>query len=109
MTTHEMPGAIEAHCYPITPEEWARMELKVWDKDEYGSYEGYYEYEHDDLDAESHVHSKRFTDAELGAEVWRARYSEVAYELPVIPQEYLDRVDTVERFATLPHYDEALS
>lgn len=51
--------------------------------------------------------NKHLTDEELAAEYWRAKYSEVRSEVyGVLTDENRAKVATVERFATLPHYDE---
>jgi len=50
---------------------------------------------------------KRFTDAELAAEYWRAKYSGVMAEKHGgLRDENRAKIATVERFYTLPHYDE---
>jgi len=51
--------------------------------------------------------SKRFTDAELAAEHWRAKYTGVwAEHNSGLNDERRAMLATVERFATLPHYDD---
>lgn len=51
--------------------------------------------------------SKRFTDVELAAEHWRAKMSEaIAERHRCMTEEWAEMVATVQRFATLPHYDD---
>lgn len=63
---------------------------------------------HATSEADAMAAAKRFTDTELAAEVWRARWTKVFAESYrdklTVRQESM--VDTMERFATLPHYDE---
>ena len=51
--------------------------------------------------------SKRLTDAELSAEVWRAKWTGLwAEHNSGLNDSRRAMIATVERFATLPHYDE---
>ena len=53
--------------------------------------------------------SKRFTDAELAAENYRAKWTGLLHESKfhsVLSDEHRAMIATVERFAMLPHYDE---
>lgn len=65
------------------------------------------------IDEQLVIQAKRFTDAELAAEYWEHRYgNEVASgwasDYAIIKQSR-ERLETIGRFATLPHYDEAQS
>lgn len=56
--------------------------------------------------------SKRLTDPELAAEVWRARWTVKIAKLEwpfILTEANLEKVRTIERFATHPHYDEGLT
>lgn len=58
------------------------------------------------------IHAKRFTDAELAADYWglRAMVDEAQLLHGTLNPEGVrvrGQVDTLLRFATLPHYDEA--
>ena len=51
---------------------------------------------------------KRFTDAELAAEVWRQEAQVTTVEaMGGTPIRNLAVLNTIHRFATLPHFDEA--
>lgn len=53
------------------------------------------------------IQAKRFTDAELAAEVWRQEAQVTTVEaMGGTPVRNLAVLNTIHRFATLPHYDE---
>lgn len=53
------------------------------------------------------VEAKRLTDAELAAEVWRQEAQVTAVEaMGGTPTRNIAALETLHRFATLPHYDE---
>ena len=52
---------------------------------------------------------KRFTDAELAAEHWRAKWTGLMHESKfhsVLSDKHRAMIATVERFMDLPHYDQ---
>jgi hypothetical protein len=82
------------------------LDLTVYERDEYNTYYDPDEFPYDDYDVDIWAHDKRFTDAELAAEVW---HSIVAFH-GLTPSSYAveeaRRNGIVERFATTPSYDE---
>jgi len=52
---------------------------------------------------------KRFTDAELAAEYWRAKWTGLVHEHKwhsILSDKHRAMIATVERFMDLPHYDQ---
>lgn len=88
------------------------MSLHIYERGDKGGYVAPEGYSIPWIDVMYYIDSKRLTEAELAAEYWSAehrleqtrglggRYTEL------LEEEDLNRVLTLHRFATNPHYDE---
>jgi hypothetical protein len=92
------------------------LELTVWARNENYPGASNVVYEHPDglvavgdLFVDAEAHEKRLTDAELAAEHHRAKWTGLMHEHKwhsILSDKHRAMIATVERFATLPHYDE---
>jgi hypothetical protein len=91
------------------------LELTVFEKepglygreDTYHSPDGLWAYPESHVDG--YAAEKRLTDAELAAEHHRAKWTGLMHEHKwhsILSDKHRAMIATVERFATLPHYDE---
>lgn len=90
------------------------LELTVFLRDEEHDYRHPLGFWIPEADADHWVEAKRLTDAELAAEHWcyctgwfAAVRSDDDYDGAPATRELARRATILERFATLPHYDEA--
>lgn len=89
------------------------LELTVYEKEpglygrepRYHSPDGFWAYPESHVDG--YAAEKRFTDAELAAEVWRQEAQVTTVEaMGGTPVRNIGALKTLHRFATLPHFDE---
>jgi len=83
------------------------LELTWYEQDEVGDYIHPADYAIDSVDVDYWMECKRLTDAELAAEVWHCITNYYTLEPSPEAREEASRSRTIERFATLPHHDEA--